>query len=316
MKIFVRLIWLIAAILASTAYAAAAFPDKPVKILIGYTAGGGTDILARMLAQKLTEMWGQSVIVENRPGAQGTIASSVVAQSKPDGYTLLMVSPDFTVSPSFTKLSFDPVKNFAPISWVTEQQQVLLVNPSVPVSSVSELIDYAKKNPKKLNIASVGTGGIIDLIGRDFMHKVGIDLVSITYAGTSAGLVGVLSGEAQVMLASKEAATSYLDKLRPLAVSTPKGLPSLPNVPPLGEAANLPGFSASTWQGVLAPAGTPPDVVATISAALSSVLKQPDMEAKLDGMGFTVVASSPAEFGTMIEKDIVRWRDLKAALGL
>ena len=255
-----------------------AYPTKPIRLVVPFPAGGATDILAREVAKHLTETWGQSVVVDNRPGAGGNIGSELVAKSPPDGYTLEMgtVGTHAINASLYSKMPYDHVKDFVPVILVAGVPNVLVVNPSVPVNSVQEFIAYAKANPGKLNFASSGSGTSIHLSGELFKVMAGVQMTHVPYKGSAPALQDLLGGQVQLMFDNLPPSLPQIKagKLRALAVTSATRAPALPDVPTVAEAG-LPGFEASSWFGVLAPAGTPPAIVAKLHGALMTVMKDP-----------------------------------------
>lgn len=291
------------------------WPGKPVRIIVGFAPGGGTDVLARMIAQPLSQMWGQPVVVENRPGADGSIAAAVVSQASPDGLTLAMVSNAHTITPSEYHLSYDPVKSFAPITEVASVPDILAVNPALPVKSALDLIALAKAKPGTMNYSSSGTGTSPYLEMRLFEQLAGIKMVHVPFKGSAPAMTALLSGEVQLMFGAVSTTLAQVraGKLRALAVSTAIPCPVAPEIPPLAKAANLPGFNSSVWYGLLAPAHTPSAVTEKISHDVNTVLHRPEIAKALQARGFILVADSPQHFTATIESDIARWSKLLKA---
>jgi tripartite-type tricarboxylate transporter receptor subunit TctC len=318
-----RLTRLVISVVAGMLFTAAAFadefPSKPVRLIVGYNPGGGTDILSRTVGEEMAKELGQPIVVENRPGAEGTIASELVSKAAPDGYTLIMVSAsDFTATAHFRELNFKPLEDFAPVSWLTVEPQLLLVNSTVPANSVTEFIAYAKERPGELNFATVGSGGLKFLQMADFMKRTGIEMVEVPYQGGSAMLTALLGGEVQVMFGSVSSTSSHVEsgKIKALAASTQERVPFVPELPTVAEAADLPGFDATIPYGILAPAGTPPEIIEKLNAAAVAAMQTATVQKFLSDQGIVAVASTPEEFGEMLKSDSARWGELKSALGL
>jgi len=305
-----RSILALLAALALAGVAHAQYPTKPVRIVVPYPAGGTSDILARSIGQKLQELWGQPVIVDNKPGATGNVGAEIVAKSPPDGYTLMLADiGSLAISPSvFTNLPFDPVKDFSPVLMVAYSPHILAVHPSVPAKDVKELIAYAKANPGKLNFAVSGTGGANHLAGIEFAMRSGIKWAYIPYKGGAQAIADVMGGQAQVlfngMLATYPAVKD--GKLRGLAISSEKRFASAPDLPTVAEYG-FPGFETGSFQGVVAPAGTPKDVVATLHDTISKVLATPEMTDRLSKAGAELRPQSPEQFGQFIASEKARW---------
>ncbi|HEY4137833.1 MAG TPA: tripartite tricarboxylate transporter substrate binding protein, partial [Casimicrobiaceae bacterium] len=259
------------------------YPTKPVRLVVPFPAAGTTDIIARATAQKLSEAWGQQVIVDNRPGAAGNIGSELVAKSAPDGYTLLMGTVGtHAINPSlYAKMPYDHVKDFAPVILVAGVPNVLVVNPELPVKSVPELIAYAKANPGKLNFASSGSGTSIHLSGELFKAMTGVQMTHVPYKGSAPALTDLVGGQVQLMFDNLPSSLAFIKagKLRAIAVTSKARAAALPDVPTVAES--IPGFEASSWFGILAPAGTPPDIIARINGEVTRWLATPEAKDKL-----------------------------------
>jgi tripartite-type tricarboxylate transporter receptor subunit TctC len=300
------------------AQGAANYPTKPVRLVVPFPAGGTTDILARAVAQKLSEAWGQQVIVDNRPGAGGNIGSDLVAKSKPDGYTLLMGTVGtHAINPSLYKnMPYDHVKDFAPVILVAGVPNVLVVNPSLPVHSVPELIAYAKANPGKLNFASSGNGTSIHLSGELFKAMTGVEMTHVPYKGSAPALTDLIGGQVQLMFDNLPSSLPFIKagKLRALAVTSGARAAALPDLPTLAESG-LPGFEASSWFGVLAPAGTPRDIVAKLNGAIAGWLASPEAKEKLLAQGAIAAGGMPEDFARHIGAETSKWAKVVKASG-
>ncbi len=284
------------------------WPAKPVRWIIPYAAGGSADTRARQIAPRLAEMWGQPVIVENRPGAGGVLGTDVVAKALPDGYTMGMGNfAPLAVNPSLMKsLPYSP-KDFAPVILLERGPLVLMVNPSMPVKSVKELIALAKEKPG-MTFASSGNGGSHHLSGEMFKAMAGIDIQHVPYKGGAPAATDLMGGHVSMMFELMYAALPAIQggKLRALAVTSSERLPVLPDVPTMAEAG-LPGFESNNWQGVIMPAGTPKDIVAKVNAAINSVLAVPEVKNIIVGQGNQVGGGTPEEFGALIRSEMVKW---------
>ena len=291
---------------------AADYPDKPIHFIVGFAPGGGTDMLARLIGQKLSEKWGQPVIVENRPGADGSIAADVVAHTKPDGYSLAWISNGHTITPSERKLSYDPIKDFAPIIEVASTPDVLLVDPTLPVNSLPELIALAKSKPGQLNWGSGGFGVSPYLEMSLLIKLTGMNMVHVNYKGGAETMRALLGGEISVEFGSLGTVIAQIKagKLKPLAVSSQHRSRDLPDLPTVTEAANLDGFDGNPWYGVLAPAGTPDEVVTKLNTDMAAIIALPDVQHSIIAQGYDPVADSPGHFTHTISADIARWADL------
>lgn len=294
------------------------FPSKTVKLVVPFPPGGPLDATGRAIAQKLTEAWGQSVIVENKPGAGGNIGADYVAKSAPDGYTVVMGAlSTHAVNPSlYPKMPFDAQKDFAPITLVAITPNVLVVNPSLPVHSVKELIAYAKANPGKMSFGSGSIGSAGHLAGELFKVDAGVDMVHVPYKGAAPAMQGLLAGDTQLMFDNLASAMSQVKagKLRALAVTTAERSKLVPELPTMAEAG-VPGFDISTWYGLLAPAGTPPDVIAKWNAEVTKVLSAPEMRERLATQGAEAAPDSPADFAKFIASELVKYAKIVKASG-
>ena len=298
--------------LAAFAFAQApvAYPTKPIRLVVPFPAGGATDILAREVAKHLTEAWGQSVVVDNRPGAAGNIGSELVAKSAPDGYTLEMgtVGTHAINASLYSKMPYDHVKDFVPVILVAGVPNVLVVNPSVPVNSVQELIAYGKANPGKLNFASSGAGTSIHLSGELFKVMTGVQMTHVPYKGSAPALQDLIGGQVQLMFDNLPPSLPQIKagKLRALAVTSATRAPALPDVPTVAETG-LPGFEASSWFGVLAPAGTPPAIVTKLNAEIAKWLTSAEAKEKLATVGANIAAGTPDDFARHIQAETAKW---------
>jgi tripartite-type tricarboxylate transporter receptor subunit TctC len=287
----------------------AAYPTKPVRLVVPFPAGGTTDLLARAAAQKLSEAWGQQVIVDNRPGAAGNIGAELVAKSAPDGYTLLMgtVGTHAINTSLYAKMPYDHVKDFAPVILVAGVPNVLVVNPQLPVNSVPELIAYAKANPGKLNFASSGSGTSIHLSGELFKTMTGVQMTHVPYKGSAPALTDLMGGQVQLMFDNLPSSLAFIKagKLRALAVTSTTRAAALPDVPTIADT--VPGFEASSWFGVLAPAGAPREIVMKINGEISKWLASPDAKEKLAAQGANVAGGAPEDFAKHIQTETAKW---------
>jgi tripartite-type tricarboxylate transporter receptor subunit TctC len=312
------LVGLLALVAAPTLAAAANYPDRTITVVVGFPPGGASDILARILTDKLSRLLGQPVIVDNRPGAGGNVAGELVAHAAPDGYTLLIGNNAIlaTNASLYSNIGFDAVKDFVPISLIGTQANVLVVNPNVPAHSLAELIALAKANPGKLNFASSGYGLAAHLAGELFKAQAHIDIVHVPYKGSAPALEDVIAGQDQMMFATTSGVMGFLKngQVRALAVTTLKRTAILPDIPTMDEAG-LPGFEATTWHGLVAPAGTPPAIIDTLHGALVETLADPDVKTKLAALGVDIGPDSPAEFSAYIKAEIPKWAAIIKASG-
>jgi tripartite-type tricarboxylate transporter receptor subunit TctC len=288
---------------------AADYPDKPVKVIVPFAAGGPTDVMARLIAQKLSESLKQQFYVENKPGAGGNIGMTQAARSTPDGYTLLVASSSFTVNPSlYAKNPYDPYKDFAPITLAAASPNILVVNPEVPAKTTQELIDLIKKEPGKYNIANPGVGTTPQLAAELFKLSLKLDAVSVPFGGAAPAIQATVGGHTKIAFTALPPTAPQVKggKLRALAVTSEKRSPALPEVPTLGELGIKEQIS-ETMQGVFAPAGTPKAIVDQLNAAIVKVMALPDVKEKCAQLGFDPVADTPAEFSAYIKTDVEKW---------
>jgi tripartite-type tricarboxylate transporter receptor subunit TctC len=284
------------------------YPSRPVRLIVGAPAGGGFDIVARLMGQWLSERLGRSFVIENRPGAGSNIATDAVVRALPDGYTLLLVTSVNAISTSlYEKLSFNLGRDIAPVAGITRVPNVTVVNPSVPSKTIPELIAYAKANPGKLNMASGGNGTTGHLSGELFKVMTGVNMVHVPYRGTAPALTDLLGGQVQVMFASMSSSIEYIraGKLRPLAVTTTTRSNELPEVPTVNDF--VPGYEASTWYGVGMPTGTPAEIIGTLNKEINTALADPTFKARLADVGGSALSGSPADFGRLIADETEKW---------
>jgi tripartite-type tricarboxylate transporter receptor subunit TctC len=297
------------AILTSHA-AADAYPAKPIRFVVAFPPGGGTDIIARSIAQKLAERLAQQVVVDNRPGAGGNIGTDIVAKSAPDGYTLLMGSagPLAINASLFAKMPFDPVRDLAPVTLAASTPNVLVVHPSLKAATVKELIALAKTKPGEINFASSGHGTPAHLAGELFNSMAGVKLVHVPYKGAAPALADLLGGQVQLMFSTMPPALPHVrdGKLRALAVTSLKRSPAAPELPTVDEIA-LPGFEANTWHGVVLPAGASAAIIARLNREIVAILHLPDVVERLSSQGAEAVGSTPEEFAAYIKSETVKW---------
>jgi len=285
------------------------YPTRPVRWIVGYPAGGSTDIVARLVGQHLSEKLGQQFIIENKPGAGNNIATEAVIHAAPDGYTLLFVNPANGINASlYKKLSFNFVRDIAPVAGITRVPNVMEVNPNVPVKTVAEFIAYAKANPNKVNMASSGNGTSVHLSGELFMAMTGVKLTHVPYRGSAPALTDMIAGQVQVLFDNLPSSIQHVTggKLRALAVTTDKRSDVLPDVPTVAET--VPGYEASAWFGMGAPKGTPPEVIAVLNKAMNDALADPNIKARLAEMGGMHMGGTPADFGKIIVDETEKWR--------
>ena len=294
------------------------FPTKPIRLIVPFAPGGGTDITARAVAQKLTESWGQPVVTDNRPGANGTIGVDLAAKSAADGYTITMISSSHAVNVGlYPRLPYDLFRDLTPVTQATSQPYAFVIHPSVPAKSIKEFIAYAKTKPGGINYGSSGTGGIAHLGGAWLGFIAGIEMVHIPYKGGAPATLDLIGGRTQMQLGTFLLTGPHIKagKLRALAVTTPKRWPGTPEYPTMQEAG-VPGFAITQWYGMLAPAKTPPVIVAKLSKEISRLLHLPDVKDKLAADGADAVGSSPGDFGAHVKAEVVKYARLVKQVGL
>jgi tripartite-type tricarboxylate transporter receptor subunit TctC len=301
---------LVIAALFSLPAAAQTYPAKPIRMLLAFPPGGPTDINARLFAQKLAEQTGQQVVVDNKPGAGGNLAATEAAKAPADGYTIFYNTSAISIAPAlYSSLQYDPVRDFAPVALTATVPLVLVVNPGVPARSVAELVAYAKANPGRLNYASSGNGTITHLSSALFAAQMGLQMQHIPYKGSAPGLVDVAGGQVQMMIDTVSTVLPYArdNRLRPLAVAMPRRLAVLPEVPTLEEAASLPGFEMSAWQGIVVPAATPKEAVARLNAEVNRALQNPDLRQRLAAGGSEPLGGTAEHYAAYIRSELQRW---------
>jgi len=295
---------------------AQAYPSRTVRIIVGFPAGGVTDVIARLLAQRLAERLGQPVLIENRPGAGGNIATEAVVKAAPDGYTLLLVGPPQVINATlYDNLSFNVLRDIAAVVGIVRTPNVMEVTPSFPAKSVPEFIAYAKNNPGKINMASAGIGTSQHIAGELFKMLTGTNLLHVPYRGIAPALVDLISGQVDVMFDPVLSSIEHIrsSRLRALAVTSATRMDVLPGIPTVGEF--IPGFEASSAYGLGAPRNTPPDVINVLNAATNAILADPAMRARLADMGGTLMVGSPADFANMIANETEKWGKVVKASG-
>ncbi len=303
------LVLLFAALIALPAFAQN-YPSKPIRMILAFPPGGPTDINARIFALKLSEQMGQQVVVDNRAGAGGNIGAAEAAKAPPDGYTVFYNTSAIAIAPSlYSKVPFDPLKDYAPVALTATVPLVLAVNPNVPVKSVQELIAYAKANPNKLNYASSGSGTITHLAGALFVSQMGLQMQHIPYKGSAPALVDVVAGQVQMMIDTISTVAPYAkdNRLRALAIAITRRSALLPDVPTLEQAANLPGFEMSAWQGIVVPAGTSADIVARLNAEVNKALQGADLRARLAVGGSEPLGGTSEHYAAYLRSELGRW---------
>lgn len=307
--------WLLSSAITPLAWAQD-YPVRPIRLVVPFTPGGSSDILARAIGQKLTAAWGQPVVIDNVPGAGGSVGADKVAKATADGYTLLMGHiGTLAVNPLiYPKLSYDPIKNFAPVAWVARVPNVLAVHPSVAAKSVKELVALAKAKPGQLNYGSGGNGSAAQLATEYFKLQTQTFIVHVPYRGTSPAVADLIAGQTQLIFTGAPAVMPFVKsgQLRALAVSSSKRLDALPDVPTMAESGYK-DFEVDQWYGVVAPAGTPPAIVAKLNAQINQSLGSPELKARLDSEGAIASPTTPEAFGAHIKREIARWKPVIAA---
>ena len=297
-------------VLAAFCGAAAAqnYPAKTVRMVVGYPPGGPTDVLARIVSQKLTQTWGQQVIVDNRPGASGMIGAEFTARAAPDGYTLLMVPVTYAVTPSlFAKMTYDVEKDLSPVAQVAAAPFILVVHPTLPVKTVKDLIALDRRSPGQINFASASTGGMPHLAGELFNSMTGTKLVHIPYKGAAPATTDLLSGQVTLMFNNMLSAMPQVKagRLRAVAVTSSKRSAAAPELPTIAET--VPGYEASGWYGAFAPASTSKELIGRLNAEMNRIMKMPDVTQRLAGDGVEAVGTTPEQFGAYLKQEVAKW---------
>jgi len=294
------------------------YPSKPIHLILPFPPGGGTDILGRIIAERLSTQVGQPVVIENRGGAGGNVGAEAAAHSPPDGYTIVLVAPSLAISPSlYRKLNYDPVKDLTPVTLVGTVPNVMVINPEVPARNLAEFIALAKSKPGGMNFGSGGPGTSNHLAGELFNLEAGVKLVHVPYKGVNLAMNDAMAGEVQLVVIGIPAALPFIrsGRLRALAVLAPRRLAALPDVPTAAEAG-LPDYDVTTWYGILAPAGTPKPIIARLNAEIVRVMQAPDLQARFAATGTEPRTSSPEEFGAFIQQEMAKWGKVVRQAGL
>jgi len=308
MKRYCKLLTGLALAMTCITVSAQSYPAKAVRIIVGYPPGGPTDVLARIVAQKLTESWSQQVLVDNRPGASGMIGAEVTVRAAPDGYTLLMVPVTYAVTPSlYPKMSYDAVRDLAPVAQVAAAPFILVVHPTLPVKTVKDLIALVRSRPAQLNYASASTGGMPHLAGELFNTMTGVKMVHIPYKGAAPATTDLLAGQVQLMFNNMLSAMPQVKngRLRAIAVTSTKRSAAVPELPAIAET--VPGYEASGWYAALAPAATPRELITRLNNDMNRVMKMPDVTQRLAGDGVEAVGTTAEQFGRYLQQEIVKW---------
>lgn len=317
------ILWVAASLAFASGEAAAQaapepYPARPIRLILPFPPGGPTDILGRIIAERMTTDLGQPVVIENRGGAGGNVGAEAAAKSAPDGYTIVLVAPSLAISPSlYAKLNYDPVRDFAPVSLVGVVPNVMVVNPAVPAKTLGEFIALAKAKPGGMNFGSGGSGTSNHLAGELFNLDAGVKLVHVPYKGVNLAMNDVITGQVQLVVIGVPAALPFIQsgRLRALAVIVPQRLAVLPEVPTAAEAG-LPNYEVTTWYGVLAPAGTPKPIVAKLNAEVARVMQAPDLQERFAAIGIQVRTSTPDEFAAFIRQEMAKWAAVVREAGL
>jgi tripartite-type tricarboxylate transporter receptor subunit TctC len=306
------------ALLAGHVQAQDAWPAKPIPMILPFPPGGGTDLLGRLIADRLAAALGQPVVTENRGGAGGNVGAEAAARSAPDGYTIVLVAPSLAISPTlYSKLNYDPIKDFAPIALVAQVPNVMITHPSVPATTLAEFIAYARANPGKLNFGSGGLGTSNHLAGELFNLRTGAGLIHVPYKGVNLAMNGVLAGEVHLVFIGVPVPAPHIKagRLRALAVLARERSPLIPEVPTAAEAG-LADFDVTTWYGILAPAGTPRPIIQRLNGELTNMMQAPEIKERLGALGTDPLTSTPEEFGAYIKQEIAKWGDVIRKAGL
>ena len=303
----------IAALAASSAAlaqdkAASAYPAKPIRFIVPFAGGGGLDLTARLIGQKLTEKWGQSIVVDTRPGAATIVGTEIASKAAPDGYTMLMITTTFAINPSlYPKLPYDPLKDFAPVTQLNSQPNVLVVGASAPVATVKDLIAAAKAKPGTLTFATPGAGSAPHLSAELFKRMAGVDMTHVPYKGIPPAITDVIGARVTMLFTTTLSAAPHIagGKVKALAITSGKRLDTMPDVPTIGET--LPGYQAEAFQGMVAPAGVPRAVVDKLAREVAAIIRQPEVTKSFVASGAIAVGSMPAEFGTFLKAEMAKW---------
>lgn len=318
-------IWLALAAMAGAAHAAPAstssgqtYPEKPIRFVVAFAAGGSIDLVARLFAQRLTESLAQQVVVDNRPGAGGNVSAEITARSAPDGYTVYICAPSLVVNAAlYSKIAYDPLRDFTPVTLLASVQNVLVANPGFAAKSVKDLIALARAKPGHIVYASTGSGSSGHLVMEMFRTQAGIDLLHVPYKAISQTTADLISGQVSLWFPTIPGALPHIKggRMRALAAAGARRSPALPDVPTVAEAA-LPGFEASTWYAILAPAGVPKDIIAKLNAEFLKALRAPDMQTRLNAQGIESIGSTPAQLAAHLRSELPKWARVVKTAGV
>ena len=302
----------VAAALAAGAALAQDWPSKPVRFIVPYPPGGGTDVIARIVQNRLSEGLGQTIVIENRGGAGGAVGTEAAAKSAPDGYTFLFTLSSHTINPLLYKLNYDVERDFAPVTLIVSVPQLIAVNPASPVKSMPELVGQARQHPGAVHFASVGNGTPSHIAGELLKLKTGIDIVHVPYKGGGPAVADTLGGQVQMLIVTMPAAMSHVKagRLRPLAVTTLKRNPGAPEIPTVAEALGIADYEVDSWYAMFAPAKTPPAVIARMQKEMARAIQLPDVKQKLLEQGGDAVGSSPEELDRVVKAELKKWAEL------
>jgi tripartite-type tricarboxylate transporter receptor subunit TctC len=293
------------------------YPERPIRIIVPFAPGGGLDITTRLVGQKLTEKWGQNIVVDSRPGAATIVGTDIASKSAPNGYTLLMITTTFAINPGlYAKLPYDPLKDFAPVSQLTSQPNIIVVSPSFPARSVKDLIALAKAKPGELTFASPGAGSAPHLSGEMFQRAAGVSMIHVPYKGIPPAVTDVLGGRVAMLFTTTISAAPHINsgKLRALALTSAKRQPSMPDVPTIGET--IPGYRAEAFQGMVAPAGVPQPIIAKIAAEIGRIVRLPEIAERFKLDGAEAVGSTPKEFAAFLRGEMQKWGKVTRDAGI
>jgi tripartite-type tricarboxylate transporter receptor subunit TctC len=307
----------IAATAASTAAHAQQYPTKPIRIIVGASAGGGTDFMARLVGQKISEALGQQVIVDNRPGAGSTLGFDLGVRSPPDGYTLLMITPSWSINPSLYPIKFDAAVDYTPVLLVARGPFVIVAHPSLPARTTRELVALAKARPNAITYGSSGQGAIVHLATELFLYKAGIKMTHVPYKGGGPALVDLIAGQIQIVFATPQAGLPHVKagRIRAIAVTTPERVAAAPDIPTAAESG-VPGYEVTNWHGLIGPKGLPKPVVDRLNAEVNKAIRGKDLEDKLSANGVSAAGGAPEVLHDLIRREIDQWRQAVTAAGV
>lgn len=295
----------------------AAYPNKPIRMIVPFAAGGGLEITTRLIGQKLTEKWGQNIVVDTRPGAATIVGTEIASKAAADGYTLLMITTTFAINPSlYKKLPYDPLQDFIPVTQLNSQPNIIVINPSAPINSVKDLVALAKAKPGALTFATPGAGSAPHLSAEMLKHMAGIDMIHVPYKGIPPAVTDVIGGRVTMLFTTTISAAPHVNsgKLRALALTSAKRLPSMPNVPTVGET--IAGYQAEAFQGAIAPAGVPRAIIDKLGAEIAGIVKSRDIVERFALDGAVAVGSSPGEFAAFLKSETLKWNKVITAAGI